>query len=242
VPQSQSDVSVDSQIYHGTRKLIRPHVDLPVAMVTYGQGTLADQTIAQLAVGLRAQLGAGGLWPVAAANYTVEEIATRVRAYYAEQVVAAEAGGHHVHTPVGFLIAGYSAGAAHGEIWEVRVQPGGFVGPLQLDAEQNSSLQYRGFTEPLDRLINGAAANILALLHGAAPPKLQVARPEMPLVDAVELADWLANVVKGAVNFSQIAPIVGGVIDVAHISLEHGFVWARQQVLPYHPDAVDDLE
>ena len=55
------------------------------------------------------------------------------------------------------------------------------------------------------------------------------------------MADWLANVVKDAINFSQIAPVVGGEIDLAHISREGGFVWARQQKLPVDNAATDDL-
>jgi hypothetical protein len=63
----------------------------------------------------------------------------------------------------------------------------------------------------------------------------------MPLPDAIALADWLANVVKGVVEFSQIAPIVGGPIDLAYISQELGFVWARQKQPPLDPTGNDGV-
>jgi hypothetical protein len=233
------------QIYHGTRKLIRLHADLPLAMITFGQGTLPTKSVAQLAVGLRERLLPGAQWEVKPDAYGMDEIATRVADYYREVVQAAVDSGQPPHTPVGFLVAGLPAGSDEGEVWEVEIAPDATTkGPAILEAGQKASVQYRGFTDVLDRLIIGADRNVYELLasKGVSPHKLEIVRPETPLVDAVEVADWLAQVAHGGVRFSQIAPMVGGAIDLAHISREKGFVWARQQKLPVDEKATDELK
>ncbi len=233
------------QIYHGARKLSRLHAELPVAMITFGQGTLPTKSVAQLAEGLRERMRPGGQWEIAPDNYPMEEVATRVGAYYCEVVQTAVDGGQAVHTPVGFLVAGLPAGSDDGEVWEVVIAPDATTkGPAILDVGQAASVQYRGFTDPLDRVIKGAdpLRHQYLVANGLPPPQLEIIRPETPLIDAIEIADWLAQVVYGAVRFSQIAPVVGGSIDLAHISRENGFAWSRQQTLPADDKANDDLD
>lgn len=237
------------QIYQGARKLIRPHPAIPLAFVTYGQGTIEDQSIAGLAVGLRHRLEAGGQWELNVDAYTVHAVAERIRDYYAERIAAAVNSGHAPHTAVGFLAAGYSSNAELPEVWETSITEHGVTKCEQVDAALGASVCYRGFTDPLDRLLKGIAPAAEIGLNALGPAgqlllnnsKLNVATPEMPISEAVNLAKWLADVTVGAMHFGPGAEIVGGKIDLARLDRNDGFVWVQQQTLPFQPDAVDVL-
>jgi hypothetical protein len=58
---------------------------------------------------------------------------------------------------------------------------------------------------------------------------VQLAMPAMPLKDAIDLAEFLADV---AVRFSKFSPganVVGGPIEIAAISKHEGFKWVKRK-------------
>jgi hypothetical protein len=236
-----------AHIYQSARKLIQPHRQLPLGMVTYGQGTLGDQSIAQLAHGLRLSLEAGGQWQLDPHHYTVQDVAERVRDYYRQRIDEA-VGVHPLQARLGFLISGYSANEEMPRTYEVLLDAVNTEGPTPVDPGQNWSLTYRGFEDPLDRLVNGATSIAKAVLSSTQVGSLaltgsgrQFVRAEMPLGEAIKVAHWLTDYVVGALRFGPAAEIVGGAIDIARISPEDGFVWVQQQQLPFYPNATDDL-
>ncbi len=237
------------QIYHGARKLIRPCSSVPVGFVTYGQGTIEDQSIASLAVGLRQRLEGGGDWEIDPQAYTVIEVAERIRDFYSDRVATAVNKGQAPHTEIGFLVSGYAAQAEQPEVREIRIATNGDAALDSVDPNEGASLSYRGFTDPLDRLIKGVskAANLVVGAQGAVGQlalqhsKLTLVSAEMPLSEAVDLAKWLAEVARGAMHFGPGAEIIGGEIDIARIDRDEGFVWVQQQALPVQQDAVDAL-
>lgn len=53
--------------------------------------------------------------------------------------------------------------------------------------------------------------------------------PGMPIQDAIDLAEFLANVAVGYVRFSPGANTVGGPIELAAITKHEGFKWVRRK-------------
>lgn len=53
--------------------------------------------------------------------------------------------------------------------------------------------------------------------------------PAMPIQDAIELAEFLANVAVQVVRFAPGAPSVGGPIDIAAITKHEGFKWVQRK-------------
>ncbi len=237
------------QIFDGARKLLRPQLDVPVGLVTFGQGTIEGQSIAGLAITLRERLSLEGQWALNPEAYTVDEVAQRVRDFYAERIQLAVNHGNDPHSPVGFLVAGYSSGSEVPECWEIELTHQGVSKFSQIDPNEESSLCYRGFTDALDRLTKGAARPISIWLDGLGAAKelllqqskLTLVRPEMPVAEAIKLADWLSGIAIGAMHFAPGAEIIGGSVDLARITRDDGFVWVRQQSLPVQPQAVDAL-
>jgi hypothetical protein len=124
----------------------------------------------------------------------------------AEAVVAGEPEPEPISFPLlGFIIAGFSAGRTKPEVWEVLIAPDASCAAPSLawNEDQAGVVTYRGQAEALNRLLFGFTERTLRKLTDLGIPEKEafdflvdfapLAHPAMPIQDALDLVDFLAN-------------------------------------------------
>ncbi len=142
---------------------------------------------------------------------------------------------------MGFLIAGFSANRPRPEVWEILIDAEGNSPSPRLLWEESQAgvITYRGQPEALNRLVFGYSSGALERLAGfGVPPEeavnlvadfAQMAHSAMPIQDALDLVDFLANTTCGFVRFVPGHPTVAGPIDLAAITKHEQFKWVRRK-------------
>jgi hypothetical protein len=189
-------------------------------------------------------------WGLNRKSYTIEEIATKARAYiYDERIVK---GGVTVGagTSLQFWIGGYSSGCDHAEVWQVVLENGVCPPPVQSLDGASCGWQSSGQPDALNRLLLGYSQRLPDILAsvGVGPneaqqimaalgndPTAQLIEPSMPIQDAIALADFLVETTKGYVGFLPGPDTVGGYTDMAVVTKHEGFKWiTRKHHYPPH--------
>src|SRR5258708_22010627 len=113
--------------YFNAEKLYNLRKELPVGMLTYGLGGLAGRSVSSLTKDLRERLTdpSQPAWYLDTTKYTIKEVADHVRSFFYDELYVPEFGQAAEKPALGFLVAGYSAGAASSEVWKVMVEEGG---------------------------------------------------------------------------------------------------------------------
>lgn len=249
-------------VYTSAEKIFNLRKGLPIGALTYGLGGLGGRSIASLAKDLRLRLQPGGAWELNPQAYTVSEVGRRVRQYFYHELyvpefrrrrmAARKAGEPFNYEALGFIVAGFSAGSPAPEVWQVEIAwDGRCTGPkLTYKKEQAGFITWKGEPEALNRLIYGysdqalqtlvqaglSADDAVELLFSYAP----LAHPAMPIQDAIDLVQYLAQVTVGFVRFRPGAPTVSEPVDVAAITLHEGFRWVRRK--HYYPAELNPPE
>lgn len=142
---------------------------------------------------------------------------------------------------LGFMIAGFSAGDFYPEVWELVVDSSGTCsGPTRvLSRESAGAVVFRGMSEALNRLLYGWSEEAYHRLvdSGVSPEAAnrflvsysELAHPEMPMQDAIDLVRYLADVTVGYVRFKAGAPTVAPPIDIAAVTRHQGFKWVARK-------------
>ena len=142
---------------------------------------------------------------------------------------------------LGFTIAGYSAGVDHPEVWSLTIEEDGrCAGPeLIYPQEVSGVLNWHGAPEAIKRLVFGYSSEALDRLLDAGldfdtalnllRSFVPLAHPAMPIQDAIDLVDFLANVTAGYTKFAPGPPTVAPPIDLASITLYEKFRWVRRK-------------
>jgi len=110
-------------VYFSGEKVLNLVPGLPVGMLTHGLGGLENRSTTRLARDLARELGSPSsparLNP---ARYTMEQVAARVRDFFRPRYLRRFLATGDAE-PMGFVLAGYSAGASSAEVWPVRQKP-----------------------------------------------------------------------------------------------------------------------
>lgn len=240
-----------ANVYDNANKAFNLLKGCPIGAVTWGAGGIGNASISSLVKDFRNLLKEGPEGPdgyrLDQGQYTIEEVAIKLRRFIYEQ--------HYVNgfaslpadqkPGLGFIVAGYSAGAALADEYGIIVEQGNCGPPNQLRASAESGIFWAGMGESLNRLILGFGAGLPQVLQqnlgvpvNQIPAAMQViqqalgaqlAISAMPLKDAIDLAEFLADV---AIKFSKFSPganVVGGPIEIAAISKHEGFKWVRRK-------------
>jgi hypothetical protein len=229
-------------VYFNAEKISNLRKGLPIGAVTYGLGGIGGRSVTHLAKDLRDRLSEGGSWELDPADYTMQEVATRLREFFFEELYCSEyPPGPGPHPPMGFTIAGYSGSAQRPEVWSVEVDSSGQCPDptLVFDQESAGVVHWNGQPEALNRLLMGFADAALERLEQAgmeAGDALNLllswnplARPGMPVQDAIDLVQYMADVTVGYVRFSSGAPTVAPPIDIAAVTLHERFRWVKRK-------------
>lgn len=255
------------RVYTNAEKIVNLHKCLPVGLVTYGLGGLGGRSVTNLAKDLRSffmhETDGRRDFHLDPSKYTVEEIAGRVREYFYEELYqdhiipavealkeqAEEEEGadpDRINFPaMGFVVAGISAGQSKTEVWSVVIsRDGECAGPdLLWDTDADGVIVYRGYEEPLDRLLMGTTpdAGYAVMEEGLTQEEARdllvrwapLAHGAMPIQDAIDLVEYLAEVAAGYIRFSAGPNVVAPPIDIAAITPHEKFKWVSRK--HYYP-------
>jgi hypothetical protein len=237
-------------VYENANKLFNLLKGCRIGAVTWGAGGIGNASISSLVKDFRNLLKGQDQhddYTLNLSSYTIEEVAIKLRRFiYEENYVSAFAALPNNQKPgLGFIVAGYSAGAKHADEYGIVVEQGNCGPPYALRKSEESGIFWAGMGEPLNRLVLGFGTGLPQVLQqnlgvpaNQIPAAMQViqralgaqlAISAMPLKDAIDLADFLADV---AAKFSKFAPgpnVVGGPIEIAAISKHEGFKWVRRK-------------
>jgi hypothetical protein len=229
--------------YFNAEKLFNIRKGIPVGALTFGLGGLAGRSVSSLAKDLRSRLSdpASVDWYIDAATYSVKDIANKMVRFFYEELFAPQFAADLAVAPfMGFLVAGYSAGADSSEIWEVDIANGQCSGPVErVSKTEGWGIQWQGQVEALTRLVLGWSGDTFGRLVGAGltPDQARglldavqpMIHPTMPIQDAIDLTHYLIDTTCGFVRFSPGNATVAQPIDSAAITKHEGFRWIRRK-------------
>ncbi|GGD22390.1 hypothetical protein [Aureimonas glaciei] len=253
-----SIVTVDPQtgedrilsVYQNGDKVYNLHKALPICAMTCGMGNIGRESIATIAKRLRKLITEQGDFHVDPSNYSIEEIAEKARRFIFEDRF-----GSLPNPPLGssmeFWIGGYSSDLDMGhEVWKVAIINGECPPPERIVSDGETKLVWGGQPAPINRLILGFDPAIEDCLRAGGLGdddvltamqsfKDHLARPlvltNMPVRDAIDLADFLVDTTKRFFRFLPGADIVGGDTDIAVVTRYEGFKWiARKHFYATH--------
>jgi 20S proteasome alpha/beta subunit len=235
------------KVYNNANKIFNLIKGKPIGAMTFGSGSIGKASIATLSKDLRVRFTNDippSPYHVDLMGYSLEEIAIKARQFFYDECFLTEYPNGQPNYGMGYRICGYSANAPLPEAWEFFIGPNGCDPPTRLYDPDSFGLRWAGETEALDRLILGVgskaaeafvqmgvqepdAAQIVADLskHLFAPLYL----PAMPIQDAIDLAQFLAETAARFSQFSLRAPTIGGPIEVATITKHEGFKWVSRK-------------
>jgi hypothetical protein len=228
-------------VYFSGEKILNLVPGLPIGMLTHGLGGLENRSTMRLARDLARELGSPSsparLNP---ATYTMEQVAARVRDFFRPRYLRRFMATGDPE-PMGFILAGYSAGASSAEVWIVSMEGSSLDGPrMMFGRDESDGLYWEGQGAAISRLLHGVEPRLAGRLQelGVSPEEIAVGlgamttlwHAAMPMQEAIDLVRYLAEVVIGYVRFAPGALTVAPPIDLAAITMHDGFRWvARKQ-------------
>lgn len=238
-----------ANVYYSANKIFNLRKGLPIGALTWGAGSIGPASISALAKTLRERLSGKDPehkdWAINEENYTVEEVANRVREFFFEELYAPAFESADIKPDLGFVVAGYSAGASMAEEFRLGVSRQELEGPLRLRDSSESGVTWSGEPEAITRLVMGYGTGLPEVFqsHLGVPddqiaPAMEVVRnalqaplvqAAMPFQDAIELAEYLVETTIGFKRFGPGAQTVGGPVELAAITRFEGFKWVKRK-------------
>ena len=235
-------------VYNNANKVFNLLKGCRIGAVTWGAGAIGNASTSSLVKDFRKLLKDGDeKWKLNTENYTIQDVAIRLRKFIYEDnyIKAFEAFPPDKKPPLGFIVAGYSANAPLADEYVIEIKLGNCAPPRALRGSGESGIFWAGMGEPLNRLVLGfgtALPQVLQQNLGVPPSQIPAAMhvlqqtlgvplaiAGMPLQDAIDLAEFLADVAAKYSRFAPGAPMVGGPIEIAAISKHEGFKWVKRK-------------
>jgi hypothetical protein len=240
-------------VYNNANKIFNLYKGLPIGAITWGGGSIGAASIATIIKDLRARFTTGkdapdDSWRINKDSYTIEQVATRFRAFVYEELYQASI--KEMQGPpypeIGFIVAGYSSAGHTPEEYAINIAKDGTCAPPKLMREPPEvGATWAGQPEALNRLVMGYGSELPNVLQknlgvpaeqigavmGVIQQSLQTPMivPPMPLQDAIDLAEFM---VETTIKFTRFIPgpsTVGGPIEIAAISKHEGFRWVKRK-------------
>lgn len=233
------------QVYRHGNKVFQLHREHPIMGMTAGLGNFGQASIAMLAKQFRQIIGAKGTSPLGS-DYKMEDVVGLAQRFFLEEEFT------KVKDPAGvvfeFWIGGYSSGEMFPELWKLSVFDGKVQEPIQSASTDEIGIYCGGQRDPIQRLIAGYGWKLEKVLmdNGVTPEKfpklyesvapelfLPLVSPVMPIQDAIDLTEFLADVTKKVFRFRAVPEYVSGDIDVATVTKYENFRWIKRK--HYYP-------
>jgi hypothetical protein len=234
-------------VYNNANKIFNLHKGLPVGAVTWGAGSIGVASTSTLLKDFRARLtGGDDAWKLNRSDYSILDVAEKLKRFIYNEHYQPRFQQQAEKPEIGFIVAGYSTGGANAEEYRIDIQAdGSCAGPTSIRKEEECGITWSGQPEALNRLILGVSALVPEVLKTelnlddermrglmtAMVPRIQapLISPAMPLKDAIDLADFLAEVAVQWSRFMPGAQSVGGPVEIAAISKHEGFRWIKRK-------------
>ena len=239
------------QVYRHGNKLFGLHREHAIMSMTAGSGFFGEKSIAMLAKDFRASIGEGGenqLKP----GFTMKSVVDLANDFFLSKEFKNTALFNNPDAAFELWIGGFSDGADRPELWKISVFQGKPQDPVLIAKEDQTGIYCGGQPDPAMRLINGFGYRLEQILldHGVTPAShpglyqdiaprlyLPLAHPAMPIQDAIDLADFLADVTKKVFRFRAVPEYVSGDIDIATITKYERFRWIRRK--HFYPETLN---
>lgn len=239
-----------TQLYEKANKVFNLRKGLPIGAITWGAGAIGSASIETVVKDLRERLTrAGDDWAISTdsgtpVQYRMADIAARFREFVFDERYAKAFENWDERPDLGFMLVGYSAGAAQAEEWRVEMRAGEVVGPERVRPDEDTGITWSGEIEALNRLLLGFSSGLRLVLNevgiaaGDAETVLNtcaqrlvapLASPAMPIQDAIDLAEFLVQTTMGFSRFTPGASTVGGPLEIAAITKHEGFKWVKRK-------------
>lgn len=235
-------------VYDNANKIFNLGKGLPIGAVTAGVGAIGHASIATLAKDLRKRLSGEDKdhldWALSENTYTMSEVADKAARFLFDETWKSAYGDNTNIGLFNFWIFGFSAGAPLSELWKIDVLEGVCNGPRLVRSQDVSGIDWAGQTEAVSRLLLGYDPRLEPFLRsqGADDASVQtffnvmdqhfqapLYSDPMPIMDAIELAEFLVYVAKMFSRFNTGAATVGGPTEVAAITRHEGFKWVKRK-------------
>lgn len=236
-------------VYNNANKVFNLRKGKPIGAITWGSGSIGAVSISTLIKDLRSRFSGESQqhldWTIGE-NYTVQQVAERLRAYVFEEHYRNAFAAWPIKPALGFIVAGYSSGANAAEEFKIDINQNGECGPpIQLRQRPETGLTWSGEPDAINRIILGYSAELpnilqnnlgvpqeqMPIVMGLLQQNLQapVVNPAMPIQDAIDLAEFLVDLTIKFKRFAPGAPTVGGPIEIAAITKHEKFRWVRRK-------------
>jgi len=147
------------KVYNSANKIFNLRKGLPIGAITWGAGSIGPAAISTLAKDLRLRFAgtdpAHTDWKVDAEKYTIAEVANRVREFMYDELYVPIFANQEKKPYLGFVVSGYSAGAAMAEEYEITITNGVCDPPKLLRDKAACGVGWRGQPEAVRRLLLG---------------------------------------------------------------------------------------
>lgn len=225
-----------AQVYNHGNKTFQFHRRYPIGGMTWGLGALGSASISSVAKDLRMALaGETDDELELEDDYQLTDVVEVVADWFDRpyQTDSDELG---ELSKLGIAVAGYSGtGAREPELYEITFSSGSqpvVTRHLKDEANWIAFAQSRA----AERLFKGADPFFIEALSGNVQGEalLEFVRdspvvPPMPVQDAINFAEFLADVTAGYSRYILGPNTVGGAIDVAAITRHEGFKWVERK-------------
>lgn len=220
--------SVD-HTYFTADKLFNIKKSSPIGAMTWGSGSINNESISTLVKDFRKECKNEEY-------ISVKDSADKFKEFLEKKI--------NTDTTLGFLIAGYSKGEGHPEMFLINIEKGEIIDFSEINKEDPLAITWFGETYFLRRFLLGYDDNIIEILKengvddesainivNDCSMKLQLPLgvPAMPIQDAIDLVKFLANISVNSSRFSPGAQVIGGPIDIAVITKHEGFKWIERK-------------
>ncbi len=235
-------------MHYQKRKLFPLHDSLPLGLATVGLNRIANVGVNSLCFELK-QLFTGKMdrdgesWKLDPDSYTVKEVVDRVKEYLFDGYYLPAFDELPEKSSLTVHVGGVSAGEKFPEFAEMEFLGQHVKGPNFVNGGTGGHITFSGSGEACHRLVMGYSPAIGGLLEkaGLKPDEVreflnkakaalfpQILDGAMPLAEAAKAARFL---VETEIQFSTLTPdpdVVGGDIQLAVVSREHGFKWLSE--------------
>ena len=232
-------------VYKSGVKVFNLHKGLPIVSMTCGAGNIGKQSISFLAKELRILLSQkpskGGVDPK---KYSIKEVADTAFKFFKKHFDAAKLPAKN-EVDFEFWLGGYGSKDSIGEIWKICYNGSKLHKPVcESDSSQIPYIGLGGQTQVIHRMLAGFDPALADLLKGLGLPDAKVTNviqqlsqnlttplvhESMPVIDAIQLAQFLVYTTKGYFKYLPYADIVGGETEIATVTKHEGFKWIKRK-------------
>ena len=248
------------QVWNNADKIFHLHRGKPLAMMTWGLGSIGAASIATLAKDFRRRLMGDDPdfqdWELTDV-WTVEDVANRVVEMFYDDLFKTEYSDPSQPLPpgleLGLLVVGYSSGEKQSEAWQITITSH-VTAPTPvkiIDLDQHGWLAFAQ-PEATQRLFTGIDPSLVQQIQAVLDPtewakiapliqaqQRQPAPPMMPFADAIGLARLLVQTTVAYSHYLLGPDTVGGEVEVAGINRHEGFRWVNRK--HYYPTELNPM-